>query len=176
MTQTLFGSFFMEPIGTPPKRQGWQDYRTYGRPTLVPMEKPVEAEKTEIKLEETKISKNIEKYDRKIARVKRAKPYDYNSLALDAPVERVATADETVMDPTYNLVGKFLGVDTRSDWSKYSDKVQTIVKWAKEKSGAKDLQALVNWISGAANIAPSFGMNHKKIDQLFLYAKLQLSK
>lgn len=136
-------------------------------------DKPKEI-KPEIKAEKKELSENIKQFDNKPRKV--ASPYDYNSISLARKVEYTPTADEMLTNPTYNTVGKFLGVDTIHDWSKYSDKVKVLVDWAEAKTGTKDMNGIMNFLNGALNAAPSFGMHSKRIDQLYLYAKLNMNQ
>lgn len=138
--------------------------------------KDVPIEQKVYKAEKIKLSENIQKFDKK-PRV--SSPYDYNTVSLgqgnkNTPI--TLTAQQLITDPLYNTVGKFLGVDTLHDWSQQCDKIVEIVDWAKKKSGVTDIDKIVDWLAGASNVVPSFGMNHKKIDQLYMYAQLQMQK
>ena len=137
-------------------------------------DKPIKQEKIEI--EKVNLSKNIQNFDSKVNKYKTANPYDYNSISLAkrSSVAVTPTATQMILDPTYNTIGKFLGVDTVHEWGVNYDKVKTIVDWAKSRSGAKTIEGLMNFLNGASQFVPSFGMNHKKIDQIHLYATLQL--
>lgn len=130
---------------------------------------PVEAK--QYVADKKEISKNIAAFDKK-PRKPVAGPYDYNSIVLNKKPTYTPTADQMLTDPTYNTVGKFLGVDTHHDWGKSYDKVKDLVDWAKKKTGKKDANAIMNFLNGALNAAPSFGMHHKRIDQLHLYSKM----
>jgi len=134
-------------------------------------DKPKE-KRPEIVAEKLELSKNIQKFDNK---KHTASPYDYNSISLAKKTEYTPTADEMITTPIYNHVGKFLGIDTRHEWNQHYDKVKTLVDWAQKKSGAKDLNSVMNFLNGALNAAPSFGMNHKRIDQLYMYARLNMA-
>lgn len=136
-------------------------------------DKPKEI-KPEIKAEKRELSEAIKQFDSKPRNV--ATPFDYNAISLDRKVDYTPTADEMITNPVYNTVGKFLGVDTIHDWSKYSDKVKTLVDWAEVKTGKKDMNSVMDFLNGALNAAPSFGMNNKRIDQLYLYAKINMNK
>ena len=115
------------------------------------------------------LSKGIKSFDKR----PRTDPFAYNTISLKKKSEiPTPTMSSMLADPTYNLVGRFLGVDTHS-WNRDYTKVHDIVTWAKEKSGEKTTEGLVNWLSGAIQVVPSLGMNHRKIDQLYLYSKLQ---
>jgi hypothetical protein len=128
----------------------------------------------EIRAEKVELSDGIKRFDNRPR--KTASPFDYNTVALSRKNDYMPSADQMITNPTYNTVGKFLGVDTIHDWSKYSDKVKTLVDWAEIKTGKKDINAIMHFLNGALNAAPSFGMNNKRIDQLFLYAKLNMNK
>lgn len=125
----------------------------------------------EIKAEKLELSKNIQKFDR--PRVYTENPYSYNYVSLKKEKPAVlptATAEEMIVNPTYNTVGKFLGIDTVHDWNRYYDKVFVITEWAKKKSGFDDMGRLMKWISDKARTVPSIG--EKNIDNLYLFARL----
>lgn len=132
-------------------------------------------EVVEHKAPRVELSDNIKEFDKK-ERKHVTSPYDYNSISLSKKNDYMPTADQMILNPTYNSVGKFLGVDTLHDWSKYNDKVKTLVDWAETKTGSKDINSIMNFLNGALNAAPSFGMNNKRIDQLYLYAKVNMAK
>lgn len=135
------------------------------------------AESKQYEAEKKEVSENIKNFDLQIKKPKAPSPYDYNAIALKPkPVSVTADATSMLMNPKFNTVAKFLGVDTLHDWGKYYDKVGTIVEWAEQNSGVKTLEDLVHWISGASNVAPSFGNNQRKVDQLYIYAKMQMKK
>lgn len=125
--------------------------------------------------EKLELSKNIQKFDKK-PKVYTENPYSYNSVALKKaqPVAPTATAEEMITNPTYNTIGKFLGVDTVHDWNRYYDKVFTITEWAKLKSNTDNMGKLMKWISGKAKTVPNMGGNN--IDNLYLFARLALNK
>jgi hypothetical protein len=138
-----------------------------------------EKKKVEVKhyeVPKVELSKNIQNFDKK-PKVYTENPYSYNYVALKKEKPSVspsASASTLIMDPTYNTVGKFLGVDTIHDWNKYYDKVYSIVEWAKAKSGQKDLGKLMEWISTKSRQVPNVG--NKNIDNLYIFARLFLNK
>ena len=138
-------------------------------------DKPKE-KRPEIKAEKIELSKNIQKFDKK-PKVYTENPYAYNYISLkkDKPnASPSATAEQMITNPTYNTIGKFLGIDTIHDWNKYYDKVFTITEWAKKKSGTDNTGNLMRWISSKARTVPSMG--GKNIDNLYLFARLALNK
>lgn len=135
-----------------------------------PKPKPVE-----YKAETFDVSDNIKRFDLKAEKARSKNPHDYQS-AQAKPVNTTPTAFEMITNPLYNTVGKFLGVDTLHDWERNYDKVETIVRWAKKKTGSDKIETIVNFLNGASQFAPTFDMNHKKIDQIHLYAHMQLTK
>lgn len=141
----------------------------------VSLKSPAKKEARTYVAEKLELSDGIKKFDLKISK-KTVSPYDYNSISLNRkPSMNNRTATEMITDPLYNTVGKFLGVDTLHDWGKDYDKVETIVNWAKKKTGSDKISRLVDFLNGAYNFAPTFGINHRKLDQVHLIAKLQLS-
>lgn len=140
--------------------------------------KPESSEKPkDFKAPKVELSENITRFDDRVKKVHTKNPYDYNTVSLNKDQRAVTTptASAMITNPEYNTVGKFLGVDTLHEWNKDYDKVYEIVKWAKAKSGAEDTTQLVQWLNGALQFVPSLSTNHKKIDQLFLYSKMQAS-
>jgi hypothetical protein len=128
-------------------------------------------EKPEIKADKIELSENIKKFDNK-KRI--ASPYDYNIVALNKKHDYTPTAEELILSPVHNSVGKFLGIDTIHDWGQHYDKVGKLVEWAKTKTGKDDINSIMDFLNQALNAAPSFGMNHRRIDQLYMYAKLNM--
>ena len=129
----------------------------------------------EVVAEKLELSKNIQKFDR--PRVYTENPYSYNAVSLKKETRvatPTATAEEMITNPTYNTIGKFLGIDTVHDWNRYYDKVFVITEWAKKKSGTDNMAKLMKWISGKARTVPSMG--GKNIDNLYLFARLALGK
>ena len=129
----------------------------------------------EIKAEKLELSRAIQKFDKK-PRVYTDNPYAYNSVSLAKKQDTVPTpsAEQMITDPTYNTIGKFLGIDTVHDWNRYYDKVFTVTKWAKEKSGTNDIAKLMKWISSKSGTIPNMGS--KNIDSLYLYARMVSKK
>lgn len=136
---------------------------------------PTPSAPVEYKAPEVKLSDTFKEFDLKVEKAKKVVPTDYNSVAKPSQTATM-TAFQMITDPLYNTVGKFLGVDTLHEWGRNYDKVETIVRWAKKKTGSDKLETIVNFLNGASQFAPTFDMNHKKIDQIHLYAKMQLTK
>lgn len=133
-------------------------------------DKPKER-KPAIKAEKLELSNNIRKFDKK-PKVYTQNPYSYNYVSLNKKpdVRPTATAQEMITNPTYNTIGKFLGIDTVHDWNRYYDKVFTISQWAEKKAGTKNLGQLMKWLSNKSRTSPSIG--GKNIDNLYLIARL----
>lgn len=143
---------------------------------LVNIEPKKEKKTKEYEIPKVEISKNIQRFDKK-PRVYTENPYSYNAISLkkdkpDAIPDK--SASELLVDPVYNTIGKFLGVDAIHDWNRYSDKVYAITEWAKAKTGKEDIGDLMNWIGKQAKLVPNMGA--KEIDNLYLYARMYLNK
>ncbi len=126
-------------------------------------------------IEKVELSKNIQAFDKK-PKVYTENPYGYNQVSLKkekAPVPPVQTAAQMIINPTYNSIGKFLGVDTIHDWNKSYDKVYMITEWAKEKVGGNTIK-IMRWLSNQARRLPNLG--NKTIDNLYIFARMKLMK
>lgn len=130
----------------------------------------------EYKVPKVSLSKTIKEYDKKIKnkpKVYTENPYDYNSVSLK-PQERVFPitkgAEEMLLDPTYNTIGKLFGVDTLHEWGKNYEKILGITEWAKEETGTEDIDKLVDWIAAKTKEVPNLGA--KNIDNLFIFSNL----
>lgn len=105
-------------------------------------------------------------------------PYSYNAISLKKnredkyPVN--ANAGSMIADPVSNLIGKFLGINTKLEWSEQYDKVFEIVKWAREKTGKDDAPSLVEHIKKVINESPQ--MNNRRIDDIMVQVKLDRLK
>lgn len=141
-----------------------------------PKEKPIQYE-----AEKFELSKNIQKFEKRV-KVYTENPYSYNAVALrkDKPVYPTLSADQLIVNPLYSSIGRFLGVDMRHDWSRYSDKVHLITEWAINETGNKRVENLMAWISKKAKTLPKVReeqeMPENAIDNLYLFAKLALNK
>lgn len=121
--------------------------------------------------EKVVLSDNIQKFDKK-PRVFTQNPYDYNSVSLHKNKDTYTpSAEQMIADPTYNLAGKALGVDTVHDWNRDYDKVAKIVDWAREQTGLTDSEKLSSWIYAQLRNAPAMG--GKRIDDLYIYSRLK---
>lgn len=121
------------------------------------------------------LSDNIRRFDKKV-RVHTTNPYAFNTVAKKTirPVTNTSqTATQMITNPTYNSIGKFLGVDTLHDWGRYYDKVYTVTEWARQKVGDNNLK-IAKWLTQKLNNTPSMGA--KRIDDLYIAAKLDLEK
>jgi hypothetical protein len=134
-------------------------------------------EQVEYEVPEVELSQNIQKFDKR-PRVYTQNPFAYNSVGskkknYDKELPSKSSS-ELLTDVTYNTLGKFLGVDTIHDWNKYADKVYAITEWAKMKSGETKIEKLMDWLAKQSKLVPNMGA--KEIDNLYLYAKLYLTK
>jgi len=127
------------------------------------------------KVEDVKLPENIQKFDKK-AKVYTKDPYSFNEVSLkkdETPVPPTQTASQMILNPTYNSIGKFLGVDTVHDWNKNYDKVYMITEWAKTKVGDNKIK-IMRWLSTQARRLPSLG--NKNIDNLYIFARMKMLK
>ncbi len=127
--------------------------------------KPVREAKP-IKLEEVKLSDNIQSFDQK---KRNPSPYDFNSISLKKN-NTVKSMSQVVTNPLYNESARVLGVTNSHDWERDYDKVQYIVDWAKQRTKLEDNQKLVSWIYDQANKSPS--VSNRRLDDLYIYAKM----
>lgn len=129
----------------------------------------------EYEVEHKELSKNIQAFDKR-PKVYTENPFSYNSVSLKKKTSSIpsVSASEMITNPTYNTIGKFLGVDTIHDWNKLSDKIYVITEWARIKSGEKEAGKLMTWISKQAKKVPSVG--NSNLDNLYLFARLFLNK
>lgn len=141
----------------------------------VSLKSPPPAKPIQYEVEKKELSENIKRFDRKV-RVYTGNPYSFNAVArkTDRPIaESTQTANQMITNPTYNTIGKFLGVDTVHDWGKYYDKVYTITEWAKQKVGDDKIK-IMKWLTQKIRQVPSMGA--KKIDDLHIAARLETEK
>jgi len=139
--------------------------------------KPVRPKAIQVKHETEKIelSDNIKRFDKKV-KVYTSNPYAYNEVAKKIHKSLSATnqtANQMITNPTYNSIGKFLGVDTLHDWGRYYDKVYLITEWAKTKVGDDNMK-ITKWLTGKLNQVPSMGA--RRIDDLYIAARLETEK
>ena len=135
-------------------------------------EKPKKEVKT-YEVENVELSKNIQEFDKK-PKVYTENPYGYNEVSLKKdrnPVPPTQTANEMILNPTYNAIGKFLGVDTVHDWNKSYDKVYMITEWAKKSVGDNKIK-IMRWISNQVKKLPNIG--NKNIDNLYIFARMKM--
>lgn len=136
---------------------------------LVSLKAKPKAEVKKIVIEQVELSKGIQKFDNlSRKKVYTNDPYSHQSVRKSIQTQ---TASMAVMDPVYNFVGKFLGVDTKHDWDKYYDKVVAVAEWAKKKSGEKDLSKTLAWLGRKTKTIPSVGGN--VLSDLYLFSKLE---
>lgn len=129
-----------------------------------PKAKPVK-----VVVEHYEISENIRKFDNRV-KVHKQNPYSHNAVALNrSDRELTPTANNMAADPTYNMVGKSLGLDTAKEWNQYYDKVHQIVEWARRQSKTKDTSKLIKFISDLSRKVPTMGS--RRIDDIYIYTK-----
>lgn len=131
--------------------------------------------KKEYEVEHKEVSKNIQAFDKR-PKVYTENPFSYNSVSLKKKTSSIPNvgAEEMITNPTYNTIGKFLGVDTIHNWNKEYNKVYAIAEWAKVKSGVQETGKLIDWIGKQVKKVPNVG--NTNLDNLYLFARLYLSK
>jgi hypothetical protein len=143
----------------------------------VSLKSPPPAKQVQYEAEKKELSDNIKKFDRKPrVKVYTENPFSFNAVSLKKdkpPISPNQTANQMITDPTYNTIGKFLGIDTVHDWGKYYDKVYVVTEWAKQKVG-DDRVKIMNWLTQKIRQVPSMGS--KKIDDLHIAAKLEMER
>lgn len=99
-------------------------------------------------------------------------PYDYNAIALRRKLKSVpnATYSQTVANPLYNTIGKYLGIFSPSDWENHYDKVVYIADYARNKVKSHDIFKVMEEVRNIANSAPDF--NGKNITNIYLAVEL----
>lgn len=126
--------------------------------------------------EKVELSDNIRRFD-KIVKVYTQNPYTFNAVSKritdKATTMPTQTATQMITNPTYNQIGKFLGVDTVHDWGRYYDKVYVVTEWAKEKVGDNHGK-MMGWLTTKLNHLPQLGA--RRIDDLYIAAKLDLER
>lgn len=142
---------------------------TEAKPEKLNVKGKLPAEPKHYDTPKAELSKNIQSFDKR----PRTDPFAYNTISLKSQRSiPTPTVNQMLADPTYNTVGRFLGVGTH-DWNQDYNKVHRIVEWAKSKSKDQSTEGVVKWISDAARKVPGFGMNSRIIDQLYIFSKLQ---
>ena len=135
----------------------------------------IKKEQKEYEAVKVDLPESIKEFDKKVKTLPK-NPYDYNEVSLKKEKVFTApnkTASDLIVDPVYNTIGKFLGVDTVHDWGKCYDKVYTIVEWAKLKTG-DDVNAIMKWLDNKAKTLPSVGS--KTLDNLYIFARMKLNE
>lgn len=125
--------------------------------------------------EKVELSNNIKRFDQKV-KVYTSNPYAFNTVAKKperVPTTTSQTATQMITNPTYNSIGKFLGVDTINDWGRYYDKVYLITEWAREKVGDDRLK-IMKWLTNRLQHVPTMGA--KRIDDLHIAARLEMER
>lgn len=121
------------------------------------------------------LSDNIKRFDKKV-KIHTSNPFAFNTVSKRQvrPITNTTqTASQMIVNPTYNSIGKFLGVDTIHDWGRYYDKVHYITEWAREKVG-NDTLKIMKYLTQKLNHTPTMGA--KRIDDLHIAARLELEK
>lgn len=127
--------------------------------------KEVKKVQPKYEVERKELSKNISKFDKL-----KGNPYEYNNIIARKKIESTPSAEAMIVDPAYNAVGKFLGLDTTKEWNQHYDKVYQITNWAKKKSGSDSITALIQFLGQKSRTIPSLGA--RRIDDLYIYSKL----
>lgn len=79
-------------------------------------------------------------------------------------------------DIELRTIGETMGLENKSDLNKYAKEIQTLLAFAKEKTGATDLGALCNAVSDLEMRLGSPNISEKKIVQVARYAHLLISE
>jgi hypothetical protein len=140
---------------------------------IVSLKSPPKPERESYVADKVSLSDNIRKFDEKVKnKVFTKNPFDHNSISIKdhESVASIPTASEMIASPTYNQIGKILGVDTLHEWGIYYDKVYEVTKLAEEKSQITDTARLSSWILDQMNNAPSLG--GKRINDVHIYLKV----
>lgn len=104
-------------------------------------------------------------------------PFSYNFISLKkSKIDEMPTqsANQVIVNPLYNAVGKSLGIQDPHDWNKFYDKVFTISEWAKERSGLSDPGEILHWIADVSNRVPTLGS--KKINDIYAHIIMGMEK
>lgn len=136
---------------------------------LISLRAKPKVKQEKIVLEKVELSDRIQKFD-KLAKRKVYTENPYSHQAVRKQIQ-TKTSSNAVLDPTYNTVGKYLGVDTRRDWDQVYEKVMTITDWAKRKSGETDLSKILLWLGRKTKSIPSVSGN--TLGDLYLFSKLE---
>lgn len=126
-----------------------------------------------IVIEKPTLSENIQRFDRKVLRRKQVNPFAYNSVIESQKENNISvtpTAENMIVNETYNSIGKMLGVDTKREWNLYYDKIYKIVEWVQLKTKTDKFESIVKYINDKLRTVPTMGS--KRIDDLFIYTKL----
>jgi hypothetical protein len=116
-----------------------------------------------------KLSATIRDFDKKVKQGKN--PFAFNTVVLaKKPVTLSPSAEQMIVNPLYNQVGRLLGIDTKREWSMYYDKIFHLAQWAQSKAG-QDVEQVIKFLMEQSNHAPAMGA--KRIDDLYIYSKLK---
>ena len=107
--------------------------------------------------------------------IKTSNPFDYNSVVAkqtENKVKLTPTAQGLLENPTANFLGKWLGLNNKTEWNQNYDKVQVIYDWAKKKAnGSNDPQYLSLILKEKLNTSPE--MAERRIDDLYINIRLE---
>jgi hypothetical protein len=137
------------------------------KPTEVVFEDKAVTPQKVVVAEKKELSENIKAFDERVRKVYTENPYDYNTISLKKEQKILPSAQQMVTDPTYNTVGKMLGLDTAKEWNLYYDKIFHITEWALTKT---DKEHLFEYIAEVSRTVPSMGS--RRIDDIFIHAKI----
>ncbi len=83
-------------------------------------------------------------------------PFSYNFIALkksEVNDKPTPAEQDVIANPTYNAIGKALGIKYQTNWGQNYEKVFAITEWAKERTGYTDTNMLIEWIKKSSKYA-----------------------
>lgn len=106
-------------------------------------------------------------------------PYDYNEVSLkkikEKNIQLTPTVSAIVQDPILNLIGKFLGIESKADWNEFYDKIFKLWEWAHKETESSNVNTLIDFLKEKINSSPQ--MSPRRINDLIVRMKLdQLKK
>lgn len=102
-------------------------------------------------------------------------PYDYNEVSLRKMKDRHdPSLREMLGDSDTVLLGKYLGLETKADFSKYSEKLTDILNWAKFQTDSEDFNKIIDRVKERLNACPQ--MSDKRINDVWISVKLDLKR
>lgn len=107
-------------------------------------------------------------------------PTSYNALSLKKMLkqkqvpENLPSSTMALLNPSANIVGKWLGIDATHEWNQYYDKVWDLYQWAKVTTNSNDPEKLIGFLKEKAE--KTNNMNSRKIVDLHIYYQLDSLK